>query len=176
MRLFFCLLLFLLVTPLRFQLDLQLTHSVRFRLRIFIWGIPLVIDHSQEARPLPPPSPSGARQSMQLLHLSPHLRRPLQFLLRRTEWQTFQAQVLLSLRNPASGAVLCAFLQQLSSFVAHKITRCARICVLPDICRDESLLALRCIIFLHLGTLVIAAVMVLAAWKETQAWNIPSAS
>ncbi len=176
MRMFFCLLLFLLVTPLRFQLDLQLTHSVRFRLRILVWGIPLVIDHSQEARPLPPPSPSGARQGIQLLRLSPHLRRPLQFLLRWTEWQTFQAQVLLSLRNPASGAVLCAFLQQISSFCAHRLTRRARVSVLPDIVRDESMLALRCIIFLHLGTLVIAAVMALAAWKETQSWNIPSAN
>lgn len=176
MRLFFCLLLVLLVTPLRCQLDLQVTHSVRFRLHLFIWGIPLLIDHSHQARPLPPPSPSGARQGIQLLRLSPHLRRPLQFLLRHTQWQTLQAQVLLSLHNPASGAVLCAFLQQISSLVAHKITHRARICVLPDICRDESILALRCIIFLHLGTLVIAAVMALAAWKETQAWNIPSAS
>ena len=74
----------------------------------------------------------------------------------------------------AATALTTAFLRQIRLLIPANCREKVRIAVTPDFLHEQTVLAARCIIFLHLGTIIVAAAMALTAWKEASAWNIPS--
>ena len=176
MRIALFLILLLLMTPISCRAEIRHEHGVRFRLRLRIWGIPLCIDHSQT--PLRPkaPSPRQLRAGQQLLRVLPKLKRPLGLLMRQTTLESLCLHLSLSLRDPAATALGSALLAQLRLLLPKRCRERVRIAVTPDFLHDQSFWAARCIIFLRLGTILVAAAMALTAWKEATSWNIPSAS
>ena len=69
-----------------------------------------------------------------------------------------------------------AFLRQIRLLIPASCREKVRIAIAPDFLHEQTVLAARCIIFLHLGTIIVAAAMALTAWKEASSWNIPSAN
>lgn len=165
------LLLFLIfITPLRVQLDFRHDGSALYRVRIWLWGIRLP---TRDEPVSPPKRPSIKRQpQLQLLLKKKGLRR---FLRRHFFLERLDVQLTLSLSDPAATSLLTGAVQQLTPLLPKRV----RIAVVPDFLRQKNILAFRCIIFLHLGTLLITAVWAAlrhAARKEDAPWNTPSAS
>ena len=82
----------------------------------------------------------------------------------------------IALRDPAATALTTAFLRQIRLLIPASCREKVRIAIAPDFLHEQTVLAARCIIFLHLGTIIVAAAMALTAWKEASSWNIPSAN
>lgn len=165
-------LLLLLVTPISCRAEIRQEHGTRFRILLRIWGIPLRFDHSQA--PLRPKPPSA--QQLALLRALPKLKRPVRLLMRQTALEQLLVHVSLALRDPAATALTTAFLRQIRLLIPANCREKVRIAIAPDFLHEQTVLAARCIIFLHLGTIIVAAAMALTAWKEASSWNIPSAN
>ena len=73
-------------------------------------------------------------------------------------------------------ALTTAFLRQIRLLIPASCREKVRIAIAPDFLHEQTVLAARCIIFLHLGTIIVAAAMALTAWKEAASWNTPSAN
>ena len=151
-------LLLLLVTPISCRAEIRQEHGTRFRILLRIWGIPLRFDHSQAPMRPKPPSAQQLQQSKVLLRVLPKFKRPVRLLMRQTALEQLLVHVSLALRDPAN--------------CREKV----RIAIAPDFLHEQTVLAARCIIFLHLGTIIVAAAMALTAWKEASSWNTPSAN
>lgn len=96
--------------------------------------------------------------------------------MRQTALEQLLVHVSLALRDPAATALTTAFLRQIRLLIPANCREKVRIAIAPDFLHEQTVLAARCIIFLHLGTIIVAAAMVLTAWKEASSWNIPSAN
>ena len=72
--------------------------------------------------------------------------------------------------------LIILFLGQIRLLIPANCHEKVRIAIAPDFLHEQTVLAARCIIFLHLGTIIVAAAMALTAWKEASSWNIPSAN
>ena len=164
-------LLLLLVTPISCRAEIRQEHGTRFRILLRIWGIPLRFDHSQA--PMRPKAPSAQQlqKGKALLRALPKLKRPVRLLMRQTALEQLLVHVSLALRDPAA-----TFLRQIRLLIPANCREKVRIAIAPDFLHEQTVLAARCIIFLHLGTIIVAAAMALTAWKEASSWNIPSAN
>lgn len=111
-----------------------------------------------------------------LLRALPKLKRPVCLLMRQTALEQLLVHVSLALRDPAATALTTAFLRQIRLLIPASCREKVRIAIAPDFLHEQTVLAARCIIFLHLGTIIVAAAMALTAWKEASSWNIPSAN
>ena len=165
-------LLLLLVTPISCRAEIRQEHGTRFRILLRIWGIPLRFDHAQAPVRPKPPSAQQLQQGKVLLRVLPRLKRPVRLLMRQTALEQLLVHVSLALRDPAATALTTAFRLLIPANCREKV----RIAVTPDFLHEQTVLAARCIIFLHLGTIIVAAAMALTAWKEASSWNIPSAN
>ena len=164
-------LLLLLVTPISCRAEIRQEHGTRFRILLRIWGIPLRFDHSQAPMRPKPPSAQQLQKGKALLRALPKLKRPVRLLMRQTALEQLLVHVSLALRDPAT-----AFLRQIRLLIPANCREKVRIAIAPDFLHEQTVLAARCIIFLHLGTIIVAAAMALTAWKEASSWNIPSAN
>lgn len=107
-----------------------------------------------------------------------HARR---FLLRHLRLQALDGLVSLHTEDAAHTALLSGGMDALARLPRLFRSR-IRLRVLPDFFRGDTRWQLRCIIRPRLGTLIITALMLLAAWaaaqhqlsKEAETWNIPS--
>ena len=181
-------LLLLLVTPISCRAEIRQEHGTRFRILLRIWGIPLrfdhpvfremmaALDHSQA--PLRPKAPSAQQlqKGKALLRALPKLKRSVRLLMRQTALEQLLVHVSIALRDPAATALTTAFLRQIRLLIPANCREKVRIAIAPDFLHEQTVLAARCIIFLHLGTIIVAAAMALTAWKEASSWNIPSAN
>ena len=186
-------LLLLLVTPISCRAEIRQEHGTRFRILLRIWGIPLRFDHSQA--PMRPKAPSAQQlqKGKALLRALPKLKRPVRLLMRQTALEQLLVHVSIALRDPAATALTTAFLRkamcrtpfwplpeiplrQIRLLIPANCREKVRIAIAPDFLHEQTVLAARCIIFLHLGTIIVAAAMALTAWKEASSWNIPSAN
>ena len=159
-------LLLLLVTPISCRAEIRQEHGTRFRILLRIWGIPLRFD----------PSAQQLQKGKALLRALPKLKRPAHLLMRQTALEQLLVHVSIALRDPATTALTTAFLRQIRLLIPAKCREKVRIAIAPDFLHEQTVLAARCIIFLHLGTIIVAAAMALTAWKEASSWNIPSAN
>ena len=96
--------------------------------------------------------------------------------MRQTALEQLLVHVSIALRDPAATALTTAFLRQIRLLIPANCREKVRIAIAPDFLHEQTVLAARCIIFLHLGTIIVAAAMALTAWKEASSWNIPSAN
>ena len=169
-------LLMLLATPISCRAEIRQEHGTRFRILVRIWGIPLRFDHSQA--PMHPKAPSAQQlhQGKVLLRALPKLKRPVHLLMRQTALEQLLVHVSLALRDPAATALASTLLRQIRLLIPANCQERVRIAVTPDFLHEQTVLAARCIIFLHLGTIIVAAAMALTAWKEASSWNTPSAN
>ena len=166
-------LLLLLVTPISCRAEIRQEHGTRFRILLRIWGIPLRFDHSQAPMRPKPPSAQQLQNGKALLRALPKLKR---LLMRQTALEQLLVHVSIALRDPAATALTTAFLRQIRLLIPANCREKVRIAIAPDFLHEQTVLAARCIIFLHLGTIIVAAAMALTAWKEASSWNIPSAN
>ena len=164
-------LLLLLVTPISCRAEIRQEQGTRFRIFLRIWGIPLRFDHSQAPMRPKPPSVQQLQKGKALLRALPKLKRPVRLLMRQTALEQLLVHVSLALRDPAATALTTAFLRQIRLLIPASCREKVRIAL-----HEQTVLAARCIIFLHLGTIIVAAAMALTAWKEASSWNIPSAN
>lgn len=162
-------LLLLLVTPISCRAEIRQEHGTRFRILLRIWGIPLRFDHSQAPM-------RQLQKGKALLRALPKLKRPVRLLMRQTALEQLLVHVSIALRDPAATALTTAFLRQIRLLIPANCREKVRIAIAPDFLHEQTVLAARCIIFLHLGTIIVAAAMALTAWKEASSWNIPSAN
>lgn len=145
------LLLLLLTAPVQLTLQWDRGFSIAFSL----WGI-RTVQHPQgasESSRLP------HQQRMRLLGTLLRTNHARRFLLRHTQLISFQALLRPGLQDAASTALLTGFLRQLSSLLPSK----ADVRIQPNFTGTTQLQA-RCILFFHLGTILVTAVMVLCAY------------
>lgn len=146
------LLLFVLfITPV--QLTLHWQQGLELRLRV--WGI-------SRSRRVPPPSKGQGTPHQQLMRLLGTVLRTdkaRRFLFRHTQVVCLQALVCLGLRDAAATAIWTGLLRQLAPLLPRK----ADVRVQPNFLGSTQVQA-RCILFFHLGTILITAVMGLAAY------------
>lgn len=144
------LLLLLFVTPVR--LAVTWDHGLAISLRI--WGI---------GRTWPVSSPAaGSPSSTRLLRLAGTVLRTdkaRRFLVQHVELIVFQAMLHLGLASAASTAVYTGLLQLVTQLLPPKTD----IRIQPDF-RRPTRVQFRCIVFFHLGTLLITAGMLLWAY------------
>ena len=130
---------------------------------------------------LHPPDPQRRRQLGTALSTLARADRARRFLLTHLRLQTLDALVCLHTDSAAHAALLSGGLDALARLPRLYRQR-IRLRVLPDFFRGHSIWQARCIIRPRLGTLIITALMLLAAYaagqiqlsKEAESWNIPS--
>lgn len=181
-------LFFLLViafAPMRLIINVWHSTLTDVQVRIFLWGVGinlrfrmlraeagrqvLFIDRHDHARPIRA-RPGQVRQGVSLLRAFFRSDTARRLLLRHIDLQSLQIAFRLGLANAARTAVLTGAIQVLQQMVPERMRK--RICVYarPDFVREETLTQARCIVFFHLGTLLITAAMALAAyWLERRA-------
>lgn len=147
------LLLFVLfITPV--QLTLHWQQGLELRLRV--WGI-------SRSHRVPPPAKGQQgtphQQLMRLLGTVLRTDKARRFLFRHTQVVRLQALVYLGLQDAAATAILTGLLRQLALLLPRR----ADVRVQPNFLGSTQVQA-RCILFFHLGTILITAVMGLAAY------------
>lgn len=145
------LLLVLFITPVQLTLHWQ----QGLELRLSLWGIRLT-------RRVPPPSRGQGvphQQFMRLLGAVLRTDRARRFLLRHTQFIRLQALISLGLQDAAATALVTGLLRQLAPLLPRK----ADVRVQPNFIGPTHVQA-RCILFFHLGTILITAGMGLAAY------------
>lgn len=144
------LLLLLLVTP----VHLTLTWDQGFSAGVHLWGI------GRKATPYRPSRNTQTRGShMRIIGTLLRTDKARRFLMRHTQITTFQMLLHLGLPSAASTAVCTGLLQLVAQLLPPK----ADIRIQPDFCRPTRA-QVRCIVFFHLGTLLITAGMLLWAY------------
>lgn len=171
------LVLFLLITPL--QACLALTHApdTQGGVCLRIWGIPIRLRfrmiHSARGRqlvlegrrvhPIEPP-PDQFRSVMVSLGTFLRSDRARNFFFHHVTLQELSVALRLSLNNAARTAMLTGILRTLYTLVPASWRQRIRLRAAPDFLHTSSSWQIRCILFTHLGTLVITAAMLLIAW------------
>lgn len=110
-----------------------------------------------------PRPPSSFKKGKALLRALPKLKRPVRLLMRQTALEQLLVHVSIALRDPATTALTTAFLRQIRLLIPASCREKVRIAIAPDFLHEQTVLAARCIIFLHLGTIIVAAAMALTA-------------
>lgn len=146
------LLLFVLfITPVELTLLWQQGLSIRLR----IWGVSL-------HRPLPPPKQGQGiphQQFMRLLGTVLRTDKARHFLSRHVQFRRLQALISLGMQDAAKTALTTGLLRQLAAFLPPR----ADVRVQPNFIGSTHVQA-RCILFFHLGTIIITAGMGLWAY------------
>ena len=166
----------LLTLPAEIRTELRHTDATQLFIRLQITGIHrtwrllllrtavghrLVLDGKNGLQPLDPQSFRRSRGSTLLTALGQEksIRR---YLLQHLHLQTLEAFALLRTDDAAHSALLSGALQAiLSSFPSFR--RKARIRIFPEFFRGHSTVLAKCIIRIRLGTILLTAMMLLAA-------------
>lgn len=145
------LLTLLLITP----VNLTLTWDQRLTINLRIWGIgrSFPVDTSPSGQSMP------HQQVMRLIGTFLRTNKARRFLLHHIHLVRLQALLRIGLNDAARTALLSGFLQQ----IARMLPARADIRIQPDFLTPTRL-QVRCILFFHLGTILIAAAMVLMAY------------
>lgn len=146
------LLFLLLITPV--ELCALWDHGLTLTLRFWGIGRSFPVDLSPSAGQSP-----SRQQLMRLIGTALRTDKARLFLLRHVTLVCIQALLRLGLRDAARTAVCAGLLQQLAQLLPER----ADIRIQPDFL-SPTRLQLRCILFFHLGTLIITAGMALVAY------------
>jgi len=170
------LLILLLAAPVRIQADIRWTEALTVELLTRIWGLPL----RRKLQILP--TGKGHRMLMQTENHQPHepaadkLRRGMaalgtllrtdrarRSLLRAIRLDRLDAQITVGLSDAAATALLTGLAAGLVRLLPPGMRKKTRIRLQPDFLQGKTSVLARCIIFFHLGSLLPAAAMALAA-------------
>lgn len=171
------LLLILLITPL--QARLTLSHAARTEgtLTLRVWGVSRRVRfhliHTPQGRQLilagkrvhpVQAQPDQFRSAMVSLGTFLRSDRARKFFFRHVQLQELSISTQLCLDNAARTAMITGAFRTLYSLLPPAWRRRVRLYAAPDFLHTPSSAYLRCILFTHLGTLVITAAMLLIAW------------
>lgn len=145
------LLFLILLTPVR----LTVTWDAGLVLDLRMWGIGRSFSAESSGDGVGMPR----KQWLRLIGTALRTDTARRFLVRHTRLISLQALLRLGLNSAAQTAVLTGLLQQIALLLPAK----ADIRIQPDFLSDTKLQA-RCILFWHLGTLLITAAMALTAY------------
>lgn len=128
-----------------------------------------------------PPNPGRRARLGLMLRMLARADHARHFLLRHLRLDLLDALLSLHTGNAANTALLSGGMDALAR-LPRLYRRRIRIRVTPDFFRGHTTWQLRCIIHPRLGTLILTALMLLAAYaaeqmhfsKEAKTWNIPS--
>ena len=171
------LVLLLLITPLQARLTLRhaartegvltlrawgFSRDLRFRVAPTAQGRQLIL----EGKRVHPVQAQPAQLRSALVSVGTFLRsdRARKFFLRHVELQELSISTQLCLDNAARTAMITGVFRTLYSLLPPAWRRRVRLYAAPDFLHTSSSAYLRCILFTHLGTLVITAAMLLIAW------------
>ena len=143
--------------------------NLRFRLERTDHGHRLFrVDKAGEARPLKPPATS-ARPGMTLLRAVIRGDRARELLLRGISLQQLDIALNVSLDNAARTALVSGAVQSLWRALPPAWRRSARLRVRPDFLSGQGGAQARCMVFFHLGTLLITAALLLLSYARERA-------
>lgn len=168
----------LLITPVSVRADVRLLHGAEAVIAPRVWGLgpelrfrlqdhrPVRLDRKGRAHPLRiggsgvPRPPLGA-----VLKVVSHL-----------ELMRLDVALCVSLGDAARTALVSGGLQSLWRALPPAWRRRARFQVRPDFLGGQGGVQARCMVFSHLGILLITALILFISSRRPQAWNIPSAN
>ena len=166
----------------RVQADLQHSDATRARVRLNIahlhktWRLMLVrterghrviLADEYSARPLDTGELRQSRGS-HLLDALIRADKARHFLLRHTCLERLDALALLRTQDAARSALLCGMAQGALACIPAARRKGVHVRVLPEFFRTHSTVNARCIIRVRLGTIVLTATMLLAAYLRQQ--------
>lgn len=175
-------LLLMLAAPVRVIADVWHSAMTDVHARIYLWGLRsdlrlriltenqhrryFFIDSSGRAHPVHA-RPGQVRRSVSMLRTLLRSDRLRRMLLRHIDLQALHVAVRLGLSSAARTAMLTGVVQVLQRMLPPRLRRRVRIAAQPDFLHEETLTQARCIVFFHLGILLVAAAMALIAyWLE----------
>ena len=170
------LLILLLATPVRLTIEAHYAAGLTLQLLWRVWGLPFrrridwrrdahgshLLTQFEEQAPHEPPSEQVRRflVAMGTLLRTDKARRSF---FRALMVRRLDARINMGLKDASSTAVAAGIMDALMLLLPQRIRQVARIRVTPDFLRQRTALQARCIIFFHLGSLLPAAAMTLAA-------------
>lgn len=181
-----CLVLFaLLITPVTLRLDLRLAGETDALLAVRLWGVGpdlryrlrrteqghrvFRVDKKGRERPLKGTTSASALPVLKLLRTvmrGDHARRRF---FRGITLLRLDAAVNVSLGDAARTALTAGILQGLWRALPCSWRRRARLQVRPDFLNGRGSLQARCIVFFHLGTLILTAALLLLSYAMERA-------
>ena len=168
----------IIITPVRIAADIRFDRQTDADVTLRVWGvghtfrIRTVRDRTGRhiillpQKPLSPPRKAPDQQVQRGMILlgaflrSNHARR---YLARHIHVEKLHASVHLALSDAAKTASITGLLNGLVSLIPCRYRDRVRIRVMPDFFHDHITAGSRCILFSHLGTLLITAAMMLIA-------------
>lgn len=174
------LILLVLLTPVSLRLDARYVQHLSFQAAVRVWGLGpdlrfrvektaqghrlFRVDQKGGLRPVRSASAPSARPSHAMLRAllrGDHARR---LLLRGISLQQLDIALTVSLDNAARTALTAGTIQGLWRALPARWRRKARLQVRPDFLNGQGGAQARCMVFFHLGTLMLTAVMLLMSF------------
>lgn len=173
------LILFLLIlfTPLRLRLQLQMGRGTAGRLTIWLWGVrqdvPFRLEKGQLILPGRPPrtmhaEPEQGKQFLMGVGTLLRTDQARRLIKQYVQLEALRIGVRLALSDAAATAMVTGALRSLPTLLPCDWQKRVRIHVVPDFLAQGTMGQGECIIFTHLGILLITGVMLLTAWKREQ--------
>jgi len=175
----FLIVLLIMIAPVRIAADIHFDRQTDADVILRVWGVGhtfrlrtvrdrtgrhiILLPH----KPLSPPRKAPDQQVQRGMILlgaflrSNHARR---FVVHHIYLEKLHASVQLALSDAAKTATLTGLISGLASMIPCQYRDRVRIRVIPDFFHDHITASSRCILFFHLGTLLITAAMMLIAW------------
>lgn len=169
-----------LITPVTIQLNLRYAQSSEAMLMIRLWGLGpdlryrlektedgrrlFRVDKSGKLKPLKAASSTSAKPLMTLLRAVLRGNQARELFFRGLSLQQLDIALNVSLGNAARTALTAGALQSLWRALPCQWRRKARLQVRPDFLGGHGGFQARCMIFFHLGTLLITAALLLLSY------------
>ena len=173
--------LLVLVTPVTLRADLRWVGSAEALLALRFWGIGPDLrwrmEKTQQGHRLirlgksgaPKPRAIQGKTTVRMLQALLRGNRARQLLFRGLSLQQLDVALSVSLDNAARTALTAGTLQSLWRALPCQWRRRARLQVRPDFLNQQGGVQARCMVFSHLGTLLITAAMLLLSYAMERA-------
>ena len=174
------LLLLALITPVTLRLDVRYVRSLDLLAAIRVWGLGpdlrfrvekttqghrlFRVDKRGGLRPVRSASASSTPPAHTILRALLRGDRARRLLLRGVSLRQLDIALTVSLGNAARTALTAGTVQSLWRALPARWRRMARLQVRPDFLNGQGGAQARCMVFFHLGTLLLTAVMLLMSY------------
>lgn len=166
----------LLATPVRLEIHIDAAKKIAVRLLGRVWGVPFrrrmeLRRHGLKAQlytqieqgPFREPPEEQVRRGMVLLGTLLRTDKARRSLFRAMEPLQLDARLAVGCQDASHTALASGMAAGVVRLLPRRLQRVSRIRVAPDFLHQQTRLQARCIIFFHLGSLLPAAALTLAA-------------
>lgn len=170
------LLILLLATPVRLEIHIDAAKNVSVRLLGRVWGLPfrrrmelrrqglkMQLFTQVEQEPFRKPPEDQLRRGMVLLGTLLRTDKARRSLLRAIDLLQLDVRLAIGFQDASVTALATGMAAGVVRLLPRKLQQASRIRIAPDFLRQRTQAQVRCIIFFHLGSLLPAAALTLAA-------------